>query len=329
MKPPLFWQNPPSRPGLWSYLLSPLAAIYSWVGARRLEKGTPLRLSVPVICVGNVNLGGTGKTPTVIALVQTLSEMGVKAHVVTRGYGGKLQGPVQVNERAHSADDVGDEPLLLAAFAPVWVSKDRATGGQAAVDAGADIIILDDGLQNPALVKDFTVLVVDAVAKFGNGKVFPSGPLRETVSTGLKRCNMVMAIGPETARAGMEFGSVPVIGAELKALATGMDWQGQRVLAFAGIGRPEKFFETLDAQGAEIVGTQALDDHERLSDSLLVRLEYQANKMGAQLVTTEKDAARLPTDWRTKVLTLPVRLELDAPEQLKTALAEVIKQSLR
>ena len=326
MKPPLFWFRDQS---LWAIALTPLSWVWRAVSLRRWRKGAHLRLSVPVICVGNINMGGTGKTPTVIALVGQLQAMGKTPHVVSRGYGGDQQGPTAVDLHRHSADDVGDEPLLLAAFAPCWVARDRAAGAGAALAAGADVIVLDDGMQNPALAKDLTIMVVDAQTGFGNGRVFPAGPLRQTVDDGLARADAVLAIGPASAQNGFaaRWGgqiSKPLLTARLAPLQTGMDWKGLRALAFAGIGRPEKFFDTLAGLGANIVATHSFGDHEKLPLAVLQRMEKQANALGAQLVTTEKDAVRLPASFQQKVLTLPVRLELDNPQALQDLLQSVL-----
>ncbi len=315
MRAPGFWWRKPDRPGLLPRLLSPLGWLYATGTARRLRQPgyTP---QVPVICIGNLTAGGAGKTPTVIALIERLSARGRKVQVVSRGYGGLLEGPVRVEEARHTAQDVGDEPLLLSAFAPVWVAKDRAAGVQAAEAAGAEVILMDDGFQNPAVHALLALVVVDAAKGFGNGRCIPAGPLREPVATGLARADLLLTIGDAAAQAQFEttWGRairIPHLCGALQPLQMGMDWTGEPVLAFAGIADPSRFFATLEAQGAKLIRGEALGDHATLSEALLRRLEAEAAAASAQLVTTEKDAARLPPHWRAKVLTLVVRLQVD------------------
>lgn len=325
---PAFWAGPPDQPTLAARLLAPFGAVYALATARRVQ-APGYTAGIPVICIGNLNAGGTGKTPATIALITHLAQRGAASvHVVSRGYGGRLAGPVRVDPNIQTAADVGDEPLLLAAFAPTWVAKNRASGVQAAEATGATAVLLDDGFQNPSVTKSLSIIVVDAAYGFGNGRPMPAGPLREPVTAGLARADLLLSIGADAdqARFADQWGAqitLPHLTGHLAALKMGMDWTGLRALAFAGIGHPEKFFATLRGEGAVLAATVALDDHQPLSIGLMMRLAAQAKSLGAQMVTTEKDAIRLPEAYRADVLTLPVRLQLQDWAALDAALAKL------
>ena len=322
MRPPAFWFTAPNRPAWPARLLAPLGWLTARLTARRLQRPA-FRAPVPVICIGNLMVGGTGKTPTAIALAQRLAARGQKVVIVSRGHGGQLTGPLAVDPARHTAAEVGDEPLLLAAFTQTVIARNRADGARLAARLGASVILMDDGFQNPSLHKDLSILVVDAETGWGNGRCLPAGPLREPVAAGLARAQHLMLIGSPRARSQFAAPDLPLTQAQILPLMTGMDWQGARVIAFAGIGRPEKFFATLRSLGAEVVKTVALNDHQALGLGLLLRLEADAMRLNAHLVTTEKDATRLPPGFRTRVLTLPVRLEVQDWARLDQAFADL------
>jgi tetraacyldisaccharide 4'-kinase len=333
MRAPGFWFTAPDAPAWPARLLSPLGRLYAAATARRLAQGTPFDPGPPVVCVGNLNAGGTGKTPAVIALAERLAARGVTAHILSRGYGGALAGPVRVDPARHRAVETGDEPLLTAAFAPTWVARDRRAGAGAAAP-GAGVIVTDDGFQDPALKKTLSILVVDAARGFGNGRCIPAGPLREPVAAGLARADLILSVGAAEAQTlfratwGAAVAGLPLVTARLRPLATGMEWRGLRALAFAGIADPARFFATLAEAGAEVLRHVPLDDHQPITPALFARLEAEAEALGAQLVTTEKDMVRLPPEARPRVLTLPVRLLPDDWTQIDAALARIGTEGL-
>jgi tetraacyldisaccharide 4'-kinase len=267
-------------------------------------------------------VGGAGKTTVALDLVRRLTARGVVVHCLTRGYGGRVRGVLRVDPARHDAGLVGDEPLLLAAAAPTWVAADRGASAQAAVAAGAQALLMDDGLQNPTLIKDASLLVVDGAVGFGNGRVMPAGPLREGIAAAAARCRAVVLIGPDLAgvRAALP-GGLPVLAATLRADGV---VDGLRVLAFCGIARPAKFHDTLRRAGATVAECIDFPDHHRFDDAELDRVLARAAALGATPVTTPKDAVRLPDEVRRRVRVVGVALQWDDPAALDRLLAEVV-----
>lgn len=297
MREPLFWQARRSGGiGLMPRLLAPASLLYGLAGRIRKRFVAAERAAAPVICIGNITVGGTGKTPLALTLASTLVAQGEKLHFLSRGYGGREKGPLRVDLAKHGAADVGDEPLLLAAVAPTWISADRAEGSAAAIRDGASLIMMDDGLQNPTLEKDFSILVVDAAAGLGNGRLLPAGPLRERMDDALSRVGAVVIIGrghaADRLAARARARAIPVFRAILRA-APAPELDSLPVLAFAGIGRPEKFYATLRELHADIVGTEDFPDHHTFTERDALNLLVRARDLNATLVTTEKDLARL------------------------------------
>ena len=320
MRAPEFWQAPP---GIAAALLAPLAAV--WDGAGRLRRAAtrPYRAPVPVLCVGNLVAGGSGKTPVVLSLLDFLAGRGVAVHAVTRGYGGRLAGPVRVDPTRHDAVSVGDEPLLLARCGPCWVARDRAAGCRAASVAGAEIVVLDDGFQNPGVAKDLSLVVIDAEYGFGNGRLIPAGPLREPIGAGLARADAIVLIGDGEPPQAVRAARLPVLRAGFEAVDSAM-YEGARVVAFAGMGRPEKFFASLRRVGAELVASRAFPDHHRFSAAEIAGLRRDAERAGALLVTTAKDWVRLPTASRAGIERFEIALRWHEPAALSELLGPLL-----
>jgi tetraacyldisaccharide 4'-kinase len=319
MRPPAFWadQGPPPR------LLAPLGALTAWLTARRVAR-PGWRVPVPVFCCGNAGVGGAGKTTLALDLLHRLRRRGVPAHALLRGYGGTARGPLRVEPTEHDARLVGDEALLLADVAPTWVSADRAAGARAAVGAGAGAIVMDDGLQNPGLVKDCSFLVIDGGVGFGNGGLLPAGPLREPVAAAAARCQAAVLIGPDTRRvAGLLPPALPLLRADLVPELNGLD-RSARYLAFAGIGRPEKFFDGLRREGLALVEARGFGDHHRLSPIELAGLHRAAAALGATLLTTPKDIVRLAPAERPGIAVAGVTLLWEDAAALEDLLSRIV-----
>jgi tetraacyldisaccharide 4'-kinase len=307
MQAPDFWRH---KGGV-STFLAPLGLGYELGGKIRRFLTNTERVGVPVFCVGNLVAGGAGKTPLAIALYQYLQQQGLKEiHFLSRGYGGSANGPLLVDAKRHSSIEVGDEPLLLARVAPTWISRDRALGARAIVAAGAKAIILDDGFQNPGLFKDFSFLVFDGGYGIGNGRVMPAGPMRESLKDGLKRAQAAVMIGEDMTGLLPRLSGLPVLKASLIPGPEAQELKGQRLFAFAGIGRPEKFFKTLEEVEGELVAIKSFSDHHHYEDAEIMAILSQAEKLKAMPITTEKDAVRLSPSLRARVKTLSVRLVL-------------------
>ncbi|GAA3841671.1 tetraacyldisaccharide 4'-kinase [[Pseudomonas] carboxydohydrogena] len=329
MREPDFWYASPS---LTSLLLAPIAAIYGAVtGARMARQGA--RAAVPVICVGNYHLGGAGKTPTTLRLAEMLRALGETPFVVSRGYGGSLAGPVRVSD--HSAAEVGDEPKMMARHVPVIVARDRVAGAELARGEGASVVLLDDGFQNPALEKDASVVVIDAARGLGNGRVFPAGPLRAPLAGQIARTNALIVIGEGNAANDVAQGVVQRGGLVLRASfvpdeSVVVRLRNKRVLAFAGIGDPARFFATLRAHGIEVVSQRAFADHHPFTADDIDALTREAGADALTLVTTEKDLARLEGDpalaaYAARIVPFPVTLRIED----EGALEDFLKERLR
>jgi tetraacyldisaccharide 4'-kinase len=295
-------------------LLTPLSWVWAAATARRIARGRPVDPGVPVISIGNLTVGGSGKTPVAREVLARLRALGVDAHGLSRGYGGRLEGPERVDPERHTAEDVGDEPLMLAHDGPFWIARDRAEGARAAAAAGAQALVLDDGHQNPTLDKTLSLVIVDGETRgeewpFGDGAVFPAGPMREPLAVGLARADAVVLLLPSDLDAPdpelLEvFGDKPVLLARLEPAAPPPS--GPQV-GFAGVAKPWKVARSLTAAGCELVDFAPFPDHARFEPRDLKFLADRAQTLGAGLVTTEKDWARLPADWRGRVVAWPVR----------------------
>lgn len=321
MRQPDFWSRTDFTSTVLAALLAPLGWVYSETVAYRARHSQPYRARAKVVCVGNLTAGGTGKTPIAMEIARRLIARGIRTAFLTRGYGGRVRGPRFVSA-ADNATEVGDEPLLLSAVAPVVVSRNRAAGARLMDAHGFDVIVMDDGHQNFSLAKDLSLVVVDASTGFGNQRVLPAGPLREPVAQGLSRADAVIINGAGTPSTMTTF---PVLRTRIAPTSGGV-WAGKRVLAFAGIGGPDRFFDTLSQLGATVVAMRRFGDHHRYTRSEIAHLKSDARALGATLVTTEKDSVRLTPQQREGIDHLRIRAEFDDPEMLERLLDRLVLQ---
>lgn len=304
MKTPKFWYK---KSGTRALMLTPIGQLYRTAGLLRHAFSKPYKAGVPVICVGNIVAGGAGKTPTAITLARLLIQKGGRPIFVTRGYGGNEKGPLRVDLKLHTSRNVGDESILLAQIAPCWIGRNRAEAIRMAEKENPTHIILDDGLQNPKVLPDVNLLVVDGAVGFGNRLLIPAGPLRETLHDAFSRIAAIVMIGQDEQRVTTCLGK-PVLSARMKPLLAGDLTKGTPVLAFAGIGRPEKFYASCREAGLNVVETRDFADHHLFSGEDLRDLSTTAQKKELKLVTTTKDWVRLPDPFRRHVGILDVQL---------------------
>jgi tetraacyldisaccharide 4'-kinase len=313
-------------------LLRPLSWIWAFVTARRIARASPAEPGAPVICVGNLTMGGAGKTPVVREIRRRLAERGLAAYALSRGHGGRSPGPLRVDPSIHGAHHVGDEPLMLARDGPVWIARDRLAGAQAAAADGAQVIVMDDGHQNPSMRKALSLVVVDAETRngewpFGDGAVFPAGPMREPLRAGLARADAVVLLAPADLDAidpellGL-FGDKPVLVARLEPAAPPPP--GPQV-GFAGVGKPWKVERALKAAGCALADFAPLPDHFAYGERELRLLDDRARQFDAGLVTTEKDWVRLPAPWRERITPWPVRARFEDEAALDAVLDRAVR----
>jgi len=325
MRAPDFWDRKTN--GVLPSLLRPLGCLVAGLSAMRRKAAAPWRAPVPVICVGNLVAGGAGKTPVAIDIVSRLKALGADVHVVSRGYGGTELGPTKVDPTRHTSREVGDEPLLLARAAPTWVSRERRKGIEAAVEAGAQIVVMDDGYQNPNIEKDLSLLVVDGGYGFGNARVMPAGPLREPADAGLARADAVVLLGADEADVWgrvqrLGYKKLNVLRAKLEPIGDFADLKGQNVFAFAGIGRPEKFFKTLEEIGCKLAGCRAFDDHHPYTEAEV--LTIIADAVDTPVLTTAKDHVRLSPKQQKRVRVLDIALQWKNTDEIDALLTPFV-----
>ena len=316
IKTPHFWTELSWQ----SVILFPVSYIWRFGHYAQQKILNTKETEIPVICVGNLTVGGSGKTPVVITLCRFLSGIGKSTSILTRGFGGKEKGPIFVSTNLHQSLDVGDEPLMMAHSLDVCVSRNRPLGANHILDKKKyDCIVMDDGLQNPTLKKDLNIAVFDGKFGIGNGFLLPAGPMRQKLEVGIQNIDLVIFNGKDETGLGQKIPPhIPIFTGELQPDEEIVEkMKNRRVYGFAGIGNPSRFFKTLNDIGADLVGEAHFADHHPYTDADLTQLYEEAMQSGAELVTTQKDWMRLPSDWRDRVLTVPVRIHFTADDTIK------------
>lgn len=316
MRAPKFWENT----GLITFVLKPFSYFWQAAGCLRHLTTKPYQAPMPVLCIGNVVAGGAGKTPVALDLLHRLRHRGHTPWALTRGYGGEQTGPLLIDPQHHTAADVGDEALLLAEVAPTLVARNRPDGARLAAAHGAPALILDDGLQNPSLAKDLSLLVIDGAYGIGNGQVMPAGPLRESLSSAIDRCHAIIMIGNDVhGIASTTAKTKPIFRARFIP-DNAATFSGQRIIAFAGIGRPEKFAESLRDAGAEVIDFRSFADHHPYQEAEISQLIADARAAKAQLVTTAKDYVRVPSQFRDQVRVFRIKIAWNNVQEIENLL---------
>ena len=316
MRTPKFWYNQKNL--ALSFVLAPMSWIYGLTRAIIQDRAKPWRAPIPVICIGNLVTGGHGKTPTALSICNALKFNKKSVHFISRGYRGSLHGPLLVDSKSHTANEVGDEPLLLSKLAPTWISANREAGIRLAHKMGAEIIVMDDGFQNLSVKKDLSIIVIDGEVGFGNGRLIPAGPLREGITAGLSRANAVVIIGEDRLNLKATLSNIinypsrnpiKIFTAQLEPDVNSESLRNKKLFAFTGIGRPEKFYNTLIKMGCNIIGKRDFSDHHQYTKNEISKLLEIAQIENAQLITTSKDYVRLTTSQQQKIAVLPVTLD--------------------
>ena len=333
LKAPKFWFSEKNLAVFFAKILFPLSVIWEFFSKRRILNGKYEEFTIPIICVGNINIGGSGKTPATIALAKIFLENKTKVHIISKGYKGKIKGPKKVSE-TDDAYGVGDEPILMSKVAPVWVAKQRRNAIIAAIEDGAELLILDDGFQDTSIKKTLSIITVDAEIGFGNRKILPSGPLREPIPNALSRSDVLLVIGRKHQRErfmkSIDFpNELSVFGAEMKVVKSDIHLDKTKFVAVAGIGHPEKFFNSIEKFGGEITKKFSLPDHENYTPHLLRKLKKASLSNNAKLITTEKDFVRIPQNERHNFIFLPIKLKFSEELELINSIKSVINQSFK